>query len=512
MNDNNNQKTNQMLISRMEEKYMKVLHLDLEDYTPDDKRVLFLFWLGFLLAFVKKQPVENIIEIMAEEYFENHDVFPEHIELKEVKKYKICDEYIYGFCFCIQNGFSFINKFFSDDAVLLPLKDGSGRYACEVKSDNYLKVYLNEEKMNELFGYLNTSHISNQNKLRDVLVKFYSLYHIHLPSFHAYLSRNNGIDISRLNDFEDLILKFKTVTSDMIYFWAKDLIRDGHSVKTICKSLNLKNIDADTIKKFITYLFELKFIKVREIIKKVLDESANIEHIRLPLAQYPSDGKYAYNNFPSFSKNGFVSTGKHVFIRTKPTYGISSEIGTLKRKKEAPEKAVIKKQNDASLPQSRTMYVDLSFSMGDLFQNFLKAFLNREFQKVLNKMMNNEKIFENTSDDVMFFNSNFYYSVLRLKFENLSGDLKLCDIIKHQKFALHIPILLYIGNDDNVSVCEPLCYNCSFTYKFDEELLNTPVSDFLHPENISVFVDLVIEKNSNCIEPGRLLMKIEKRK
>jgi hypothetical protein len=455
--------------------------------------------------------VENIIEIMAEEYFENKNLLPEHIELLEAKKYRINQEDIYALNFRIQNGDSFIDKYFKDDAVLLHLKDDSQRVACEPETGGLLKIYLNKGKMNELSGYLNNSENIIQNSLRDAMVKFYSLYHINLPSFHSYLSRNKKIDIPDLDDFEEMILKFKLFTSHMIYFWAKDLIQEGDTVNAICESIKFKAIDAETLKKFVNYLFDLKFKNVNDVIQHVFNDSAEVESVRLPLKQYPSEGKYAYHIFPAFSRNANVGNGKNVFQGKKLIHKTPSKFSG---QKVPTVESYIMPETDKniSISNSGQMYVDVSFSMGNLFQNYLNSYFSDMFQMVLNRILNESDEVVMIMEGNMFLISEYYFSALRIQFEYLSGSIKLRDVVHHQKINLRVPFLINFKFKEEFSLCEPCVFDCDFTYKFDEELLNTPISDFLHPENFSVHVDLEFENIAENTGSSELHMIIQKRK
>lgn len=481
------------VIHDIAEKYKAILKTELEDYTKDDPKIQFLFWLGFLLGYIKEKPVQNIIHLIAAEFFENKSLLPDNIILVEVKKCRIYNEALYALKFKIENGDSFVNKYFNGNDVKVRLKtDGSQRLAFKREQGEYLIIYMDEFSMQELMAYLSPYELQGKNFLRDSMFKFYSIFHIHVPSFYSYLKVQPRVSLSRFNEFEELINQLGGYTSPMIYFWAKDMIDEGETVNFIRRLTHFKDIGKDIIKKFIFYLYQIKFNTILTMLKENSDENGVEEEIKLPLIQYPMKDGFAYNHFPGYSIHSFLNTGMNTFVRRKGAFKNQLKFKKSNLRKKTLRRKSSKKVNRRSGESRRfrpAVYLDVYISKGDVFKNLMQAILRCKTELLMHVI--SDKINDEKGNNEVFYNINysFLFSVLRLKFDHLSAGMTLGDVVKNQFFKIRIPYMIYSVEENDLMSIKTGEYDPGIMIEFDDELLAMPLSCFFCPDNINLIAE-----------------------
>ncbi len=499
-------KKNHKMSEALNRKLHQILHFDFEDYTPDDKNLLYRFWLGFLLGYVKNKPMENILLILADCHFNHEDYLPDDLTLKAMTPCEINGEVVYRLVFFVPQGEAFLNRYFREDDFFLILKsDGSKRSAIR-KEGHHLIVFVEEEKIKNLYDYLNQSEFDKPNKLRDALVRFYSYYHSHLPLYKQYVRQKKDLKFSVIGRFDELLKEYSSYSYSMIHFWSKDLVEEGASLNYIQKQFHLEDINAQTIKKYLSYLFSLKFHTLRETVNQALNKSSiELEKVNLSLILRVEKGIYAYGICPGYSVNSFIDTGKNLFIQTKfKSRNFNNKklkglpIKKHKVKKRKPHKYISLGISNYTFKPDK-IYIDIPVTLGGSLYQYLHSHVLDEVTYYLNKNISYE---ENDIFDGSFnlFRFELFSFMLRCEFDYLESGITLEDILVKQNYNFLIPFAAYVSFGKK-KMAHTGILKFEHPASMESPLLSAPLSEFLSPENKKyILVDLNILTDDICSE------------
>jgi hypothetical protein len=501
-------------INAVMEKYHPILSYEMEDYAPDDGKMIYRFWLGFLLGYIRNKPLENILQVIIEEYNEGKNYLPKDIVLEELWPCRIHNEIMYGMKFHLPCGKNFLSRYFKNNDVIICLKsDGSTRRAFKTENDEYLILYVNGDKMNQLKAYLNNAEFDRPNKLRDALIRFYAYYHSHMPMCYSTAKSESDLNSSVFAEMEDLVNRYKKNASGIIYFLAKDIVDDVHAAAFIQKQFNIQNINAETIKKYLSYLFSLKFGAIRNKINQLLEKNVP-EDVKLPLILHAGKGTYAYGVYPGFSVSSSMNTGKAIFLKPKNNFKKCFENKKRKivQKHESNNESTVQYIGFSDIQnygfKSKKFYIDIPVKLGQNLHNYMQS-------HVLSQIMNSDLQDNIDEDETKIFEAGFgvfitrlISDVLRFEFDSLLSGLTLGDVLNKQEHAFSIPYAVEYTHPLKKNVLQTGIFKITFPVKADDALLNIPLSSLFNPEDLKLFVDLeyIVEQEDENIFPQSISM------